>query len=104
MPNKKTKPACLNAQGHTGIPMLIYIYLSSYKRMRKYYFNPIIQKHMQFNEKTVPEGSVDHFREVTKMVTLGSGATREVQDYMLTRYACYQRHMRSISAKEVSLN
>ena len=23
------------------------------------------------------------------MVTLGSGATREVQDYMLTRYACY---------------
>lgn len=35
-------------------------------------------------------GSIDdHFREVTKMVTLGSGATREVQDYMLTRYACY---------------
>ncbi|MGM9742247.1 MAG: DNA damage-inducible protein D [Candidatus Cryptobacteroides sp.] len=31
----------------------------------------------------------DHFRDVTKMVTLGSGATREVQDYMLTRYACY---------------
>ena len=31
----------------------------------------------------------DHFREVTKMVTLGSGAVREVQDYMLTRFACY---------------
>lgn len=31
----------------------------------------------------------DHFRDLTKMVTLGSGATREVQDYMLTRYACY---------------
>lgn len=31
----------------------------------------------------------DHFREVTKMVSLGSGAQRTVQDFMLTRYACY---------------
>lgn len=31
----------------------------------------------------------DHFREVTKMVSLGSGAQRAVKDYMLTRYACY---------------
>ncbi len=31
----------------------------------------------------------DHFRGVTKMVTLGSGAQRAVQDFMLTRYACY---------------
>ena len=31
----------------------------------------------------------DHFREVTKMVQLGSGSQRPVQDYMLTRYACY---------------
>ena len=31
----------------------------------------------------------DHFRGVTKMVALGSGSVRDVQDFMLTRYACY---------------
>ncbi|SAL41917.1 DNA-damage-inducible protein D [Caballeronia arvi] len=31
----------------------------------------------------------DHFGEVTKMVTLGSGANRTVTDYQLSRYACY---------------
>ena len=31
----------------------------------------------------------DHFRDLTKMVTLGSGSQRAVADYMLTRYACY---------------
>jgi len=32
---------------------------------------------------------LNHFREITKMVPLGSGAYRKVKDYMLTRYACY---------------
>ncbi|MCL2550221.1 MAG: DNA damage-inducible protein D [Methanimicrococcus sp.] len=31
----------------------------------------------------------DHFRDVTKMVRVGSGAERSVDDFMLTRYACY---------------
>ncbi len=32
---------------------------------------------------------VDHFVDVNKMVDLGSGSQREVDDLMLTRYACY---------------
>jgi len=31
----------------------------------------------------------DHFVDVNKMVDLGSGSRREVDDLMLTRYACY---------------
>lgn len=31
----------------------------------------------------------DHFREITKMIPLAKGAQRAIQDYMLTRYACY---------------
>jgi DNA-damage-inducible protein D len=31
----------------------------------------------------------DHFRGVTKMVKLGSGAERAIDDFILTRYACY---------------
>lgn len=32
---------------------------------------------------------VDHFREITKLVDVGSGARREIEDIALTRYACY---------------
>src|ERR1041385_3056385 len=41
----------------------------------------------------------DHFLSTRKMVTVGSGARVEVEDYFLTRYACYLVAMNGDPAK-----
>ena len=39
--------------------------------------------------KNVGQNVSDHFPDVRKMVSLGSGSERDVDDFLLTRYACY---------------
>lgn len=43
----------------------------------------------------------DHFVEVNKMIDLGKGAQREVDDFVLSRYACYLIAMNGDPSKEV---
>ncbi len=43
----------------------------------------------------------DHFADVSKMVSLGSGTEREIDDAILSRYACYLIVMNGDPRKEV---
>jgi DNA-damage-inducible protein D len=43
----------------------------------------------------------NHFAATSKMVSIGSGAQRESEDYYLTRYACYLLAMNADSSKAV---
>jgi DNA-damage-inducible protein D len=51
-------------------------------------FQPVIEK---AKEACVKSGHAvaDHFAEIRNMVDIGSGAQREVEDWTLSRYACY---------------
>jgi len=51
-------------------------------------FSKVIQKATEAC-RTVGASVENHFRGVTKMVVIGSGAERAVDDIVLTRYACY---------------
>lgn len=58
----------------------------SYSQWRR--FNEVIEK-AKLSCKVSGNIVSNHFADVGKMVDLGSGATREIADVKLTRYACY---------------
>jgi len=51
-------------------------------------FQPVIDKAKEACAKSGHAVS-DHFAEIRNMVGIGSGAQREVEDWALSRYACY---------------
>lgn len=63
-------------------------------------FNGVIDKAKESCEKSGND-ITDHFVDVNKMVDLGSNAIREIEDIMLSRYACYLTVMNGDIRKEV---
>ncbi len=51
-------------------------------------FQPVIEKAKEACTKS-GHAVADHFAEMRNMVSIGSGAQRELEDWALSRYACY---------------
>lgn len=75
--------------------------LMGYKNWRE--FHDTIEK-AQISCQIAGQAPSDHFVHAPKMVKLGSGAKRKVDDYRFTRYACYLVAMNGDVRKEEVAN
>jgi hypothetical protein len=73
-----------------GIPLfLLCRYLQHLLGCAKWEnFVKVVNK-AEIARETSRNAAADHFPDVRKMVDLGSGSQREVDDIMLTRHICY---------------
>lgn len=62
-------------------------------------FSKVIEKAKE-SCRNAGQEIADHFPDVRKMVTIGSGAEKEIVDILLTRYACYLIAQNGDSRKE----
>lgn len=89
-----------HAQNHEGVEFWYARDLQKlleYKRWDK--FTHVIDKAM-ISCKNASEEISDHFAHVGKTIAMPKGATKEIEDYMLTRYACYLIAQNADPAKE----
>ena len=63
-------------------------------------FLNVIQKAIESCKNSGHKAS-DHFSQMDKMVDLGSGAERKIDDFMLSRYACYLIVQNADPSKEI---
>jgi DNA-damage-inducible protein D len=76
----------LNAQGNECWSARDLARVLEYSVFRN--FQPVIEKAKEACSKS-GHAIADHFAEMRNMVGIGSGAQREIEDWVLSRYACY---------------
>jgi DNA-damage-inducible protein D len=76
----------LNPEGHESWSARDLARVLEYLNFRN--FQPVIEKAKEACAKS-GHAVADHFAEMRNMVGIGSGAQREVEDWALSRYACY---------------